>query len=154
MRATRAAVIVLFAGLVGCAQSSSEGAPEPRSIFREITVGRGEKIVLGTPLSGAVRPLLTAVGENRYRLRPGAFGGAQSITVQVAADRRVAALSFEYASGTDFTDEVRTYRRMLGPPVHQSENVARWEDPKTVFELLQRGSSVHSVLYDRPLTGQ
>jgi len=102
------------------ALASSAAATQHRAIFRNITVGKDQKIALGAPLDATVKPLLRPSGNDRYQLREGTFSGAEAITVHLTPTGRVSAIFFDYAAGTDYAARVATYRKLLGEPVLQT----------------------------------
>lgn len=152
--------VLLFGLTILFGLQASVHATEQRAIFRHITVVKGEKIVLGQPITNAVRAFLISVGSDRYLMRKGTFVRAEAITIELAPNGHVRAIFFEYAPATDYAAIVASYRGSLGEPVRQGERsddgdvVTRWEDPYTVFELVHRGSVVRSSLYDRNLSNQ
>lgn len=146
--------ILLAAVLCGCA-SGPRPAPlaERPPIFREISIGIGQRIALGAPVPANARPLLERVSDREMRVRTGRFGDADSIHLRLDAGGRVRGMRFVYAPGTGYDTIVASYLDDLGPPVHRSgrgaSRVTRWEDARTRFEVFTRGPLVGSELTDR-----
>lgn len=146
------ALPLLQVALASCAPRAQDTPRQP--IFREIVVGTGQKIALGAALASDVLPLLVVEGA-RFRLREGRFGDAESISGELAPDGRVRSLFFTYAPGTSFDETVSSYVADLGPPARRTGSSAdslqttRWEDARTAFEVVRRGSRVGSALYDQ-----
>src|SRR5690606_11284659 len=147
--------MVLF---VGAARSAAGQAAGPE-IFREVSVEPLGRIALGRVFIGD--RAIERVGENLYQL-PAGFGDTKAILVQVDSSAIVQALYFVYEDGKDFEATGADYTFALGAPVHRSEADSagirirrlRWEDPRTIFEVIEHGSSgdgsaVFAVLRDR-----
>lgn len=141
--------------LASCAPHAQDTPRQP--IFREIVVGSGQKIALDSPLASDVLPLLELQGGTKFRLREGTFSDAESISGELGPDGRVRSLLFAYTPGTSFDQTVSSYVADLGPPARRTGSSAdslqttRWEDARTAFEVVRRGSRVGSALYDRAL---
>lgn len=133
------------------------GAPlyAQQAIFRHIIIVKGEKIILGAPLSAAARSLGSMSGEDRFELRAGTFGGARSITLQIDQDGRVGAIFFDYGAAMAYAAMVASYRKLLGDPALQRGNgkdgVTAWQDAQTILEVESRHSIVTVAMYDRRL---
>ena len=147
-------LLFLVTQLPDIAAEPSKPGGEPRAIFREITIGKGDKkLKLGASLSDDVKPLFELSGAACYRLRKGVFGGAESIEVFVAKDGRVKSIFFGYSDGTDYAAKREAYQKTLGEPQKAEERedrvqFARWEDANTAFELVRHGSCVRAAMYD------
>ncbi|HEU0015385.1 MAG TPA: hypothetical protein VFQ45_16975 [Longimicrobium sp.] len=151
-----AALLLLAAAMGACART---GPPAPRpgqvAIFREITVGTGQRIALGEPVRADARRLMVPLGDGRYRMRAGTFADAEEITVALSDERRVQSLHFVYAAGTSYRGTVAGYVEELGPAASahgtaaDSVEVTRWEDWRTILEVTRRGATVESALHDR-----
>ena len=117
------------------------------TIFREIEVGTGQTLTLGAAIPSDVQSMLSG-SPPTYRMNPGTFGRAESITVGMSGSN-VQSLTFRYAPGTDFATLVAEYTEGLGTPISQSGSSATWQDSETTFQLNANGGSVTSVLTDR-----
>ena len=125
-------------------------------IFRTISVGVGQHIELGKPLSDDVRALFDPAppGARHLRMRIGTYGHAASIEVYLAdANGPVRHIDFTYDQGTDYEALVKLYEEDLGP-AHDTGTVADtnessvWEDGQTLFQVWLRGVNVGSLLKD------
>jgi hypothetical protein len=138
---------------LGCGTGQAQTDP----IFREITVGTGQRLALGEAVPTDVMPLLEEEQDRLLVFRKGTYSDAESIVVALAPDRRVRSITFTYATGTDYAAMVADYAEDLGPPTWRSGaadalRVTRWDDPRTRFEVFARGSMVGSRLLDRALS--
>jgi hypothetical protein len=151
MHLRRSLPLLLLVAL-GCGR----GRDTPGPIFREITVGTGQKLALGAPIPADVMPLLELQAERLLRFREGTIGDAASIVVALAPDGRVRSIDFLYAPGTDYAAKVAGYVEDLGPPAWAGPagamQVTRWEDPRTRFEVFTQNPVVGSRLLDRALS--
>ncbi len=150
----RPAWLVLFGVCVAAAGGCSKAAPgKPGAIFRDVDVGWRQHLVLGDSIRSNVRPLLVPDGPGRYHLRAGAFGGAEWIGVETGAGGRVVALHFRYRPPVEYAGNVREYAAEIGRPSATmstaDSTVTRWQDARTVFELVRTRADVASHLYDR-----
>ena len=143
-----------FASAACSARAGLETAPAAQAdtIFRYVSVGRNVPVVLGQPISDAAMPLLDRTGPRSYAVRPGQFSGAAAIGILVTEDGRARAFTFAYAPGDEgFEAKVDSYAESLGKPAmvtRAGERLARWQDAKTRFELIDRGGRVHGLLTD------
>ena len=118
-----------------------------QEIFREVEVGTGQMLTLGAPIPFDVQSMLSG-SPPTYRMNPGTFGRAESITVGMNGSN-VQSLTFRYAPGTDYATLLSEYTEGLGAPSSQTSNSATWQDSETTFQLSANGGSVTSVLSDR-----
>ena len=119
------------------------------TIFRSIDLGNGEQIALGEPISQAVMNDMIPAGPNQYRLKPGSYGGAETIVVEVDANKLVQRMDFGYAQGTDYADLREDFVNEIGPPQEGApagEQSTVWQDSQTRFVLFANGSNVGSTL--------
>lgn len=144
-------VFLLLPGITTLARQSP--------IFRTIDLNAGRSITLGEEFS-KVEDLFVKVGSG-YKLKPGTFGGAKSITVYLTRANRIKSIHFEYEPGVSLNTYLGSYVRMLGKPSGRSGldalsmqvELIFWEDEKTKFELMKKMEreeiSVSSALFDR-----
>ena len=146
---TPAARVVAFAitlAVTLAATLASEAARPP--IFRSVTENAG-RIVLGAPLPAAVarsgEETSLDGGKRVVALAPGSFAGASGMSVHLAPDRTVAAVTFVYGPDASFPAMVADYTSSLGPPARsrlvrpreEPADVALWEDAHTTLRLVR-----------------
>lgn len=123
-------------------------------IFRQIQVDTGQFITLGQPIPADVlRDLEPGPGPNEFQMKPGTFGRATSIVLQVAsANGPVTGMRFTYnPGGDDWRITVMNFKAQLGEPTSVSVNplTATWKDAQTQFRLVQdAGKGISSTLTD------
>lgn len=94
--------------------------------------------MLGMPFRA--REVSTQLDDSTFALRPGIFGGAESIRVHVQPDGRVYALSFSYDGAQPYENMVAEYTESLGAPnasggVETDSAWTGWQDTRTRFEI-------------------
>ncbi|HSU14379.1 MAG TPA: hypothetical protein VLK66_09795 [Longimicrobium sp.] len=146
MRSTAA---VLLLALSACTRWGSAQS----GIFREITIGDGsQELKLGAPIRDDVQPLLVAAGKDTYRVRPGMYGGADSITVSTRPDGTVRCIAFAYGPGESYDFIVAGYEQDLGAPATRFTSpdslrqITEWHDARTAFVVTREGGRVSSML--------
>jgi hypothetical protein len=97
------------------------------------------QIELGTRFT-LMEEISDLIDDSTAMLRPGTFGGAETIRVRLSPERIVRALLFEYAPDTDFPAKVQVYIDYLGQPTERHDNRSGgarvvWSDGRTSFEL-------------------
>lgn len=147
-----ALVLLLTAGCASQRDAAqSEGTSEP--IFRYVDLGSLGRFELGEPFGDHAR-LAVAEGPNAYRLRKGAFGGAESIVVTTDESGIVRRINFEYGPGYDWTDLLSNYTESLGPPTQADGGEAVWNDGRTEFSLTRQADASYAAGAEmRDLTG-
>jgi hypothetical protein len=124
-----------------------------RPIFRSIEVGKGVPITLSEPLSDAAKALVQQIAPQRFQLKPGTFGDAEQIDIQLGAGTAVQEMDFTYKAGTDYAEMVANFEWQLGPPSSQNgDRVTVWEDDSTVLRLVGSAAGVRSMLRNRAST--
>ena len=127
-------------------------------IFRTIDVGTGQQITLAETLDPEVRQLMDPPPPSKattLTMKPGTFGQAASITVELVDETLVVkTIQFTYSSkDPSYETLLKDYTEMLGPP-HQTGTLsdalqsATWSDASTSFTLWERGSNTGSILRD------
>ena len=152
--------VSLLVGALACASAGdSNPRPRPTEIFRWIAIGTAghDTIRLGEPLRDAAR-YAERISDSSYRLRPGTFGGADSIELRLTPDGRVKEMHFTYPSDAAWGEMIRTYARSLGPGTHvqmtEGRDLTRWEDTRTRFVVGtggRAGSRMKAALIDLQL---
>ena len=118
-----------------------------KPVFRTIEVAKGVPITLGQPLSPEAMALMDQLGPQRFRLKPGTFGDAEEIDVQLGVGGAVQQMDFTYAAGTDYKEMVANFEWQIGPPTSQSgDHVTVWNDGSTELRLVGSASGVRSML--------
>ena len=121
-------------------------------VFRSIEVGTGVSITLGEPLSPEAMALVQKVGPQRYQLKPGKFGDAEEIDIQLTVGAAVQQMDFKYAAGSNYEEMLANFEGEMGPPTsHQGgghDVVNVWQDANTVFRLVGNASGIRSMLRD------
>ena len=148
-------LVVLLLLVSGCAVQRDTAPPESTSepIFRYVDLGALGRFELGEPFGDHAR-LAVEEEPNTYRLREGAFGGAESIVVSTDESGIVRRISFEYGPGYDWTELLSNYTESLGPPARSDESGAVWNDGQTEFSLTREaGASYAASAEMRDLTG-
>jgi hypothetical protein len=107
-------------------------------LFRSIPLRLGQ-IELGTRFT-LMDEISDPIDDSTAALRPGTFGGAETIRVRLGPERVVRALLFEYAADTDFPAKVQEYVDYLGQPTERRDSGPAgssviWSDGRTLFEL-------------------
>jgi len=158
----RFAPVLLCTLLAAACAPKWQGEQEHYSeIFRWINVGFGrDSIRLGEPFHRAAE-YVTRVRDTLYAVRPGTFGGADSIYLDVTPTGVVKAMRFVYGSDVKYGALVEEYAALFGGPGTQvrmarEPDSTTWIDPQTRFVIFapQTGSRVRSVLADRQLSLQ
>ena len=153
----RMVVLIALTALVSAACSARaemdvHRATPADTIFRYVSVGPHIPIVLGQPIPAAAWPLLNRTGPRSYAVRSGQFSGASAIEIRTTEDGRARAFAFAYARDDEgFGAKVDSYAESLGKPTMMTqagERIARWEDARTRFELIERGGRLHALLSD------
>ena len=143
---------VTLAATLACVACTRAASPTPEAarppIFRYVTVNAG-RIVLGAPLPAAVarsgEETSLDGGKRVVALAPGSFAGASGMSVHLAPDRTVAAVTFVYGPDASFPAMVADYTSSLGPPARsrlvrpgeEPADVALWEDARTTLRLVR-----------------
>ncbi|HEX8395168.1 MAG TPA: hypothetical protein VF665_22665 [Longimicrobium sp.] len=118
-------------------------------IFRFVEVGTGQRLTLGEPVPADVLPLTEPAGANKLKMKAHTFGGASEIVIQLSPAETVRDVTFAYAAGTDYDAMVNQFTDELGTPESQNNQLTRWRDDQTTFQVTQQASAVGSLLADR-----
>ena len=143
--------LVILLGLlyphVGVAQQEHGDASkhaEPSPIFRYVDTGTLGPFWLGE-VFGRHAMLTTSEKPYTYRLRPGTFGGAESIVVRTDSTGIVRQIRFEYGPGYDWRSKVASYVESLGPPYSgYGTDTVVWNDGRTEFTLTRATGTDHA----------
>ncbi|HEX6038125.1 hypothetical protein [Longimicrobium sp.] len=127
-------------------------------IFRTIDVGTGQQITLAETLSPEVRQFMDPPlpsHSTELTMKPGTFGQAATITVDLVADTMVVQkVVFTYNDkNPSYETLLQDYTEMLGPPhltgtLSDAKQSASWSDASTSFTLWERGNNTGSQLQD------
>ena len=148
---------LVLAGVPGGLLAAQEAPP----LFRHIDLGVWGTVELGDTFSQAHR-IAIEKSDGVFELRPGTYGGAAMIRIQLGPTGRVASMHFEYdPQQSDFNAYLHTTSESFGPatlesrtvPDGERHQVARWEDERTILEVVRRTSGevseVFVGMYDR-----
>ena len=125
-------------------------------VFRTVEVATGVPITLGETLSPEamklMEPMEPIIGpQQRYQLKPGTFGDAEEIDVQLGVGGVVEKMDFRYAAGSNYEEMVANFEGQMGPPTTEhggDEQVTVWKDDSTKFRLVGSTAGIHSTLRD------
>jgi hypothetical protein len=116
-----------------------------------VDLGQLGRFELGEPFGDYAR-LAIEQEPNTYRLREGAFGGAESIMVTTDDGGIVRRITFEYGPGYEWEDMLANYSESLGTPARADQNELSWSDGRTEFVLIREaGESYASAAEMRDL---
>lgn len=116
------------------------------AIFRSIEVANDLSLTLGAPIPPEVMNDMDPAGANKYRMKPGTYSRAKSITVLVDDSQLVQRMDFHYDEGTSYSELREEYVVQIGPPskADDAKEQTTWRDDQTTFELYQRGEGSES----------
>lgn len=142
----RLLLIVALLLSAGCATQRDTPPPESMSepIFRYVDIGALGRFELGEPFGDHAR-LAVEEESNTYRLREGAFGGAESIVVMTDGNGIVRRINFEYGPNYDWSEMLSNHTKSLGPPTQADESRVVWNDGQTEFSLTREADASYAA---------
>lgn len=133
--------------------------------FRVTTLSKG-KIALQANIE-TVKDIAIKDDAEHYHLKKESFTNADSIGIEVNKSNQIRAITFrydyapEYSNDTAYIHELHKFQKIMGSKgkefkqsfKNKSVTVTKWEDNKTIFELVEvivngKKQRVYSTLFD------
>lgn len=112
-------------------------------IFRYVDVGAGGRFELGEPFGGYAH-LAIEEAPNKYRLREGVFGRAESIVVTTDNNGIVRLIDFDYGPKyRAWSEMLAHYTKSLGAPAQIDATQAVWNDGHTEFSIVRESGALY-----------
>lgn len=155
---------ILLVGFFSCIVTFSAQNDTMLKYFRVTNINKN-KIALAGNID-SLKSILIKDGNNNYHLKKGSFTNSDSIGIEVNNEGKIVSITFQYDYAPEFSNdtayihELRKYQKIIGKGSefkHSGKNksvtVTKWEDQKTIFELVQviingKKQKVYSTLYD------
>ena len=135
---------------------SEEGAAEKYmpQLQHNMWVTNATTAVLSVITGGGKWVEISIVADSLYQLLPDPSSGISTLTLHLAADRRITAIDVAYGPERRYADEVAQARGRLGNPsgTHTDDDGSQytvWQDARTRFELVGRVFNNRSTVTGR-----
>jgi len=146
---------LLLALLVGgCSVHTARpvGVTATSGVDRSVEAAPFGPIELGQIFADSARG--NRLADTLYQLLPDPASGISSLTLHVAADRRITVIDIAYGPERRYADEVAHARGRLGDPsrTHTDDDGSQytvWQDARTRFELVGRVFNNRSTVTGR-----
>ncbi len=133
--------------------------------FRVTNLAKG-KIALQADIE-TVKDIVVKDDAEHYHLKKDSYSNADSIGIEVNKDNKIVSITFrydyspEYSNDTAYIHELHKFQRIIASKgkefkqsyKNKSVTVNKWEDGKTIFELVEvvrngKKQKVYSTLFD------
>ena len=122
-----------------------------KKIWRSIPIDGGQTLQLAGSID-SLTDVSYLVKKNTYTLKPGTFGGADSIVIITNNQKIIKELQFHYGSEHNFEEFVKAVEMTIGKPKlveSKKRSKAIWKDDSTLFILLRNKKGDYSIIRDR-----
>ena len=140
--------------VVGCSVHTARavGVAETSGVDRSVEAAPFGRVELGQYFADSTRG--NRLADSLYQLLPDPSSGISTLTLHLAADRRITTIDVAYGPERRYADEVARARGRLGNPsrTHTDDDGSQytvWQDARTRFELVGRVFNNRSTVTGR-----
>lgn len=150
-------IALLLTNLYGNSQNDSL-----LNMFRTLHLQNDRKVQIQSNID-KIKDISVKRSNDRYCLKNGSYGSADSIYLEVNQSNQIVAISFQYKNDTAYKHELPIYKKFINSEGKEFQftskdltiKATKWEGSTTIFELIEvqtnNKKEIYSVIFDKEL---